>query len=150
VKPVTRPRRTLFGTFFDVRNLMKVSEGAGRDGATRHAPFLATSAPDRLRQHGPSSRKGRRHRELQEGSSESGTNRRLRPLGPDYETPTHHFGGAYGVHHTGTYSSERAPRGARDRLFERGLLRTNASALARSPVHGFGREEYRVQNGAVT
>jgi len=38
VKPVTGPKRTLFGTFFDVRNLMKVSERAGCDGATRHTP----------------------------------------------------------------------------------------------------------------
>jgi len=83
VKPVTRPKRTLFGTFFDVRNLKKVSEGAGRDRATCHAP-----PPSRLRLRTDSgsvaqaARNGGERDELREGSSESGTTRRLRPADP--------------------------------------------------------------------
>jgi len=49
------------------------------------------------------------------------------------------FGGSPGVRQTSPRSSECGSRGARDRLFERGLLRTNASALARCSVYGFGR-----------
>jgi hypothetical protein len=50
------------------------------------------------------------------------------------------FGRSPGVHQTSPRSSECGSRGARDRLFERGLLRTNASAVARGSVYGSGRD----------
>jgi len=149
VKPVTGPKRTLFGTFFDVRNLMKVSERAGCGGATRHTP---TTSRLRLRTDSGSAaqvpRKGGRQRELREGSSESGTNRRLRPTVPitRHRERLRLFAG---VRPPGSNSSECEQRGARDRLDERGLLRTNASVFERSSDHRFGGGIIRVRNGAV-